>query len=178
MNEYRMQLFLLNKPVIIKGKLHKKSGLQESQKISCMTRFLFILIQNIHPVNSDKKGLFTPDERVNLLRRVVKGLDNVEVDSSHTLLADYAKSKGASCIVKGLRAMSDFEAEFQMATLNRKLNPELDTVFLTACQDYTYLSSSIVKEMARYNVKLEGFVSPLIEEDVNRKMSEQLSMKK
>ena len=129
-------------------------------------------------VNSDKKGLFTPDERVNLLRRVVKGLDNVEVDSSHTLLADYAKSKGASCIVKGLRAMSDFEAEFQMATLNRKLNPELDTVFLTACQDYTYLSSSIVKEMARYNVKLEGFVSPLIEEDVNRKMSEQLSMKK
>ena len=122
-------------------------------------------------VNSDKKGLFTPDERVNLLRRVVKGLDNVEVDSSHTLLADYAKSKGASC-------MSDFEAEFQMATLNRKLNPELDTVFLTACQDYTYLSSSIVKEMARYNVKLEGFVSPLIEEDVNRKMSEQLSMKK
>ena len=64
-------------------------------------------------VNSDKKGLFTPDERVNLLRRVVKGLDNVEIDSSHTLLADYAKSKGASCIVKGLRAMSDFEAEFQ-----------------------------------------------------------------
>ena len=115
---------------------------------------------------------------MNLLRRVVKGLDNVEIDSSHTLLADYAKSKGASCIVKGLRAMSDFEAEFQMATLNRKLNPELDTVFLTACQDYTYLSSSIVKEMARYNVKLEGFVSPLIEEDVNRKMSEQLSMKK
>ena len=129
-------------------------------------------------VNSDKKGLFTPDERVDLLRRVVKGLDNVEIDSSHTLLADYAKSKGASCIVKGLRAMSDFEAEFQMATLNRKLNPDLDTVFLTACQDYTYLSSSIVKEMARYNVKLEGFVSPLIEEDVNRKMSEQLYVKK
>ena len=135
-------------------------------------------------VNSDKKGLLITEdkpevrERVNLLRRVVKGLDNVEVDSSHTLLADYAKSKGASCIVKGLRAMSDFEAEFQMATLNRKLNPELDTVFLTACQDYTYLSSSIVKEMARYNVKLEGFVSPLIEEDVNRKISEQLSMKK
>lgn len=129
-------------------------------------------------VNSEKKGLFTPDERVDLLCRVVKGLDNVEIDSSHILLADYAKSRGASCIVKGLRAMSDFEAEFQMATLNRKLNPDLDTVFLTACQDYTYLSSSIVKEMARYNVKLEGFVSPLIEEDVNRKMSEQLNVKK
>lgn len=70
--------------------------------------------------------------------------------------------------------MSDFEEEFQMATINRKLNPKLDTVFLTACQDFTYLSSSIVKEMARYNVKLEGFVSPLIEEDVNKKMKEYL----
>lgn len=101
-------------------------------------------------------------------------LDNVEVDASGELLAEYAKKKGASCVVKGLRAMSDFEEEFQMATINRKLNPKLDTVFLTACQDFTYLSSSIVKEMARYNVKLEGFVSPLIEEDVNKKMKEYL----
>lgn len=105
---------------------------------------------------------------------MVGRLDNVEVDASGELLAEYAKKKGASCVVKGLRAMSDFEEEFQMATINRKLNPKLDTVFLTACQDFTYLSSSIVKEMARYNVKLEGFVSPLIEEDVNKKMKEYL----
>lgn len=120
--------------------------------------------------NSLKTGLFTPAERVELIRRVVTDLPNVEVDASDSLLAEYAKEKGASCIVKGLRAMSDFEEEFQMANINRKLNPRLDTVFLTASQEYTYLSSSVVKEMARYNVKREGFVSPLIEEDVARKM--------
>lgn len=125
-------------------------------------------------VNSHKTGLFRPDERVELIQRVTGHLDNVEVDVSDELLAEYAKRKGVSCIVKGLRAISDFEEEFQMATINRKLNPKLDTVFLTACQDFTYLSSSIVKEMARYNVKLEGFVSPLIEEDVNKKMKEYL----
>lgn len=128
--------------------------------------------------NSCKKGLFQPEERVALIQRVIGNLDNVEVDSSSELLAEYAKAKGASCIVKGLRAMSDFEEEFQMATINRKLNPKLDTVFLTACQDFSYLSSSIVKEMARYNVKLEGFVSPLIEEDVNQKMKEYLALEK
>ena len=110
-------------------------------------------------INSHKQGLFRPEERVELIKRVVGRLDNVEVDASGELLAEYAKKKGASCVVKGLRAMSDFEE---------------DTVFLTACQDFTYLSSSIVKEMARYNVKLEGFVSPLIEEDVNKKMKEYL----
>lgn len=125
-------------------------------------------------INAHKQGLFRPEERVELIKRVVGRLDNVEVDASGELLAEYAKKKGASCVVKGLRAMSDFEEEFQMATINRKLNPKLDTVFLTACQDFTYLSSSIVKEMARYNVKLEGFVSPLIEEDVNKKMKEYL----
>lgn len=125
-------------------------------------------------INSHKTGLFRPEERVELIKRVIGHLDNVEVDASSELLAEYAKRKGASCIVKGLRALSDFEEEFQMATINRKLNPKLDTIFLTACQDFTYLSSSIVKEMARYNVKLEGFVSPLIEEDVNQKMKEYL----
>lgn len=125
-------------------------------------------------INSHKTGLFRPEERVELIERVTGHLQNVEVDASSELLAEYAKRKGASCIVKGLRALSDFEEEFQMATINRKLNPKLDTIFLTACQDFTYLSSSIVKEMARYNVKLEGFVSPLIEEDVNKKMKEYL----
>ena len=125
--------------------------------------------------NSLKKGLFTPAERVELIQRVVTDLPNVEVDASDHLLAQYARERGASCIVKGLRAMSDFEEEFQMANINRKLNPSLDTLFLTASQEYTYLSSSVVKEMARYNVKMEGFVSHLIEEDVAKKMKEFLS---
>lgn len=128
-------------------------------------------------VNSNKKGLFEPEERVELIQRVVSDLKNVEVDCSSMLLAEYAKIKGASCVVKGLRAMSDFEEEFQMATINRKLNPNLDTVFLTADQNFTYLSSSIVKEMARYHVKLEGLVSPLIEADVNRKMEQCMRQK-
>ena len=80
-------------------------------------------------INSHKQGLFRPEERVELIKRVVGRLDNVEVDASGELLAEYAKKKGASCVVKGLRAMSDFEEEFQMATINRKLNPKLDTVF-------------------------------------------------
>ena len=129
-------------------------------------------------VNSEKCPMFSADERVALIERVTEHLPNVSAETYCGLLADYAREKGSCVIVNGLRAITDFEAEFQMATLNRKLNPDLDTVFLTACQDYTYLSSSIVKEMARYNVKLEGFVSPLIEEDVNRKMSEQLYVKK
>lgn len=128
-------------------------------------------------VNSSKKGLFTPKERVELLNRVVSDLENVEVDASDMLLAEYAKQKGASCLVKGLRSISDFEEELQMATLNRKLNPDLDSVFLLASQDLTFLSSTVVKEMARYHVPLKGFVSPLIEADINRKMAEYLDNK-
>ena len=109
-------------------------------------------------VNSDKHPMFTLDERVELIRTVTKDLDNVEVAYSDRLLADYAKERGANVIVKGLRAMSDFEKEFQMAMINRKLNPELDTMFLTAEHQFTYLSSSIVKEMGRYNVVLSDFL--------------------
>lgn len=117
-------------------------------------------------VNSDKHGLFRPEERVELIRRVTGDLPNVEVDHSDILLSDYAKERGATVVVKGLREVSDFEKEFQMALINRKLNPELDTMFLTARQNFTYLSSSVVKEMARYHVPLTGFVPKEIAEDV------------
>ena len=129
-------------------------------------------------VNGAKHPMFSPEERVELLRRVTQDIPNVEIEHSDELLADYARRKQCGVVVKGLRAVSDFEHEFQMALINHQLNPELDTMFLTSEHQFMFLSSSIVKEMARYNVKLEGFVSPLIEEDVNRKMSEQLSMKK
>ena len=109
-------------------------------------------------VNSQKNGLFTPEERVELIRRVVSQLPNVEVDASSILLAEYAKQRRARVIVKGLRAVSDFEAEVQMSVINRKLNPNVDTMFLPSHEKYTYLSSTVVKEMVRYGVELSDFL--------------------
>lgn len=121
-------------------------------------------------VNSEKKGLFTHQERVRLLEKVTADLPNVEVDASPELLADYARRRNAGCVVKGLRAMSDFEKEFQMAMINRKLNPGLETIFLSARQNYTYLSSSIAKELAMYRVPLKDFVPDEIMDEVQSKM--------
>ena len=109
-------------------------------------------------VNAGKNPMFTLEERVELIRRVTKDLPNVEVDSSSELLADYAKRRGSCVIVKGLRAGSDFENEFQMALINHKINPELDTMFLTAESQYMYLSSSTVKELGTYGVDLSDFL--------------------
>ena len=109
-------------------------------------------------VNAGKNPMFTLEERVELIRRVTKSLPNVEVDSSSELLADYAKRRGSCVIVKGLRASSDFENEFQMALINHKINPELDTMFLPAESQYMYLSSSTVKELGTYGVDLSDFL--------------------
>lgn len=110
-------------------------------------------------VNAGKRSpMFTREERVELIRRVTRDLPNVEVDCSADLLADYARSKGECVIVKGLRAGSDFENEFQMALINRKINPDLDTMFLTAEHQFTYLSSSMVKELGSYDVDLTDFL--------------------
>ena len=100
-------------------------------------------------VNSGKNPMFTQDERVELIRRVTSDIPNVEVDSSNQLLAEYAKKKGGCGIVKGLRAGSEFENEFQMAMINHKINPDLDTMFLTAEHQYMYMGSSTVKELGR-----------------------------
>ncbi len=125
-------------------------------------------------VNSEKHGLFSHQERVELLRRVTRDLDNVEVDASPMLLAEYARTRNASCVVKGLRALSDFEKEFQMAMINRKLNPGLETMFLSARQNYTYLSSSITKELASFHVPLNDFVPDEIVDEVQRRMEQEL----
>ena len=109
-------------------------------------------------VNAGKNPMFTLEERVALIRRVTSDLPNVEVDSSSELLADYARKRGSCVIVKGLRAGSDFENEFQMALINHKINPELDTMFLTAESQYMYLSSSTVKELGTYGVDLSDFL--------------------
>ena len=109
-------------------------------------------------VNGTKKPMFTRDERVDMIRQVVGDIPNVEVDSSDELLAEYAKRRGSCVIVKGLRAGSDFENEFQMALINHKINPTLDTMFLTAEHQYMYLSSSTVKELGNYDVDLSDFL--------------------
>lgn len=109
-------------------------------------------------VNGGKNPMFSLEERVEMIRRVTCGISNVEVDGSSELLAEYAKRRGSCVIVKGLRAGSDYENEFQMALINRKLNPELDTMFLTAESQYMYLSSSTVKELGSYGVDLADFL--------------------
>lgn len=123
-------------------------------------------------VNAGKNPMFTLEERVELIRRITKDLPNVEVDCSSELLANYARRKGSCVIVKGLRAGSDFENEFQMALINHKINPELDTMFLTAEHQYMYLSSSTVKELGTYHVDLSEFLPAEIIPDFQRKINE------
>ena len=120
-------------------------------------------------VNIGKTPMFTREERINLLRRVVARFPNVEVDTHDGLLAEYAARFDNAVIVKGLRAMSDFESEFQMALINKKINPSLETLFLTSSEKYTYLSSTAVKEMARYGADLSEFVPCEIIDDVVEK---------
>ena len=122
------------------------------------------------PKNSDKNPLFTREERVELIRRTVKHLSNVEVETADGLLVEYTKSKGARVVVKGLRAVSDFDWEFQMALANRKIDPAIDTFFLAASEKYTFLSSTVVKEMAKYKADLRDFVPREIIEDIVNKM--------
>ena len=127
-------------------------------------------------VNGAKHPMFTPEERVALLHRVTKDLPNVEIEHSDELLADYAKRKQCGVVVKGLRAVSDFEHEFQMALVNHQLNPELDTMFLTSEHQFMFLSSSIVKELGNYELKhgeLERFLPPEIIPDFLARMAEQ-----
>lgn len=109
-------------------------------------------------VNSSKSPMFTQQERVDMIRSVVQDIPNVEVEASDELLAEYARRKGSCVIVKGLRAGSDFENEFQMALINHKINPDLDTMFLTSEHQYMYLSSSTVKELGAYDVDLSDFL--------------------
>lgn len=123
-------------------------------------------------INAIKNPMFSLEERVGLIRRVTRDLPNVEVDGSSELLADYAKRRGSCVIVKGLRAGSDFENEFQMALINRKINPELDTMFLTADSQYMYLSSSAVKELGSYGVELSDFLPEEIIPDFQERIEQ------
>ncbi|WP_394272527.1 pantetheine-phosphate adenylyltransferase [Butyricicoccus sp.] len=121
-------------------------------------------------INGEKHSSFTMEEKVDFLQRMTHDLPNVEVESFSGLLADYVKEKNACAIVKGLRAVSDFEYEFQMALANKKLNPDVDTVFLMTGQKYLFLSSTIVRDIARHGGDITGFVPEEIREDIMKKL--------
>ena len=129
-------------------------------------------------VNSRKQGsgLFTPEERVELIRKVTCNIPNVVTEWSDELLATYARNKRSKVLVKGLRAVSDYESEIQMAMINSKLYPKLDTIFLYTSPKYAYLSSTVVKEMAHYGADLSDFVPREIIDDVNRKVQERIAL--
>ena len=112
--------------------------------------------------NGAKQPLFTVEERLGMLREAVGGEARVSIQSFDGLLAEFAKRVGASIIVRGLRAVSDFEYEFQMALMNRRLHPSLETVFLVPAVDLTYLSSSLVREVARFGGDVGGLVHPAV----------------
>ena len=119
--------------------------------------------------NSSKKPLFSPDERVDLIRRCVGDKECVEVRQFHGLLVNFAREVGASLIIRGLRAVSDFEYEFQMALMNRNLSPGLETVFMVPSVETTYISSSIIREIAQYGGDLAGLVHPAVAEALKGK---------
>ena len=122
--------------------------------------------------NSAKSPLFTPEERVTMLREITRDIPNTEVELFGGLTIDYCKRRGAQVMVRGLRAVTDFEYELQIAQTNRVIAPDIDTIFLTTNLKYSYLSSSIVKEIASYSGDITAFVDERVAEAIRKKISE------
>ena len=120
--------------------------------------------------NSGKNALFTAEERVEMIKKVTKDIPNIEIAAFNGLLVDYAEIVQANAIVRGLRAVTDFEYEIQIAQTNHRLNPNVDTVFLTTSTEYAYLSSSIVREIASYGGDISQFVPEVIIDTIYNKM--------
>ena len=120
-------------------------------------------------LNTSKKPFFSKQERMDMIRKVTGNFKNIEVDSFDGLLVDYAAKKNASTIIRGLRAVSDFEYEFQMSLTNRKLAPNITTIFLMPNEKYSYLNSSLVKELAKFKGKINCFVPDYVREKLERK---------
>ena len=136
-------------------------------RAACMFGKVIVVVMN----NSAKHPLFSVEERVEMLKKATAQYKNVEIDSYDGLLAEYAREKNANAIVKGLRAVSDFEYEFQMALTNKKLNSEVDTVFLTTRAENMYLSSSIVKQIGSMGGDISGFVPEEIKDAVIKRLT-------
>ena len=122
-------------------------------------------------VNPHKKALFTVEERVEMIKAVTKGYDCIKIDKFDGLLVDYAKKMKANVIIRGLRAIADFEYEFQMALVNRSLNRNLDMVYMMPSVEYTYLSSSVVREVAALGGDVSKFVPPYVARQLKIKMN-------
>lgn len=120
-------------------------------------------------INPAKNSLFTVEERISLIKEVVKEMPNVEVDSFNGLLVDYMLNHNGNTIIKGLRAISDFEYELQMASINRKLNENIETFFMMTNNKYSYLSSSIVKEVAKHNGDVQDLVPAVVDQALKEK---------
>jgi pantetheine-phosphate adenylyltransferase len=120
-------------------------------------------------VNQDKQALFAPDERVAMIRDVFREYTNVEAESFNGLLVEYARRRRASAIIRGIRAVSDYEYEFQMALMNRHLEPMLETVFMMPAEQYTYLSSRLTKEVFSLGGNVSGLVPPAVEARLKQK---------
>ncbi len=127
-----------------------------------------VIVAVLH--NSKKNPAFTVQERMEMIEKVTSKLPNVEVATFDGLLADFARMRSATVLVKGLRAVSDFEYEFQMALANRKLNPELETVFITTKAENMYLASSLVKEIARNGGNIDDFVPDCLREEIQKRL--------
>lgn len=123
-----------------------------------------------------KTSAFTPEERVELIKRVTADIPDIEVEAHYGLLADYAAQKNAVAIVKGLRAVSDFDTEFQQALANKKLNSDVETVFLTASGENMYLSSSVVKQICEFGGDISEFVPAEIREDIEKRLRKDLKI--
>ena len=128
-------------------------------------------------VNSQKNPCFSVEERIDMIKRITSQYENVYVDSFSGLLVDYLKEKNANIVVKGLRAVSDFEYEFQMALMNHKLSKNVETMFMVASNKYSYLSSSIVKEVARHGGNLKDLVPEILNDEICEKLKLRLNAK-
>lgn len=128
-----------------------------------------VIVAVLH--NRNKSPLFSVEERIHLLMEVTARYDNVSVDHFNGLLIDYMKTKKAKTIIKGLRAVSDFEYELQMASINKRLDDDVETLFMMTNNNYSYLSSSIVKDVAKYNGPVNDLVPPIVEEALRKKFT-------
>ncbi|MCL5745080.1 MAG: pantetheine-phosphate adenylyltransferase [Acidobacteria bacterium] len=128
-----------------------------------------LIVSILH--NDTKQPLFSVEERVEMLREVVHVYPNVEVDSFHGLLVDYAAARGASVLLRGIRAISDYEYELQMALMNRRLMPGIETLFMMSSETYSFISSRLVKEVISLGGNISGLVPPTVEERLHRRLS-------
>jgi pantetheine-phosphate adenylyltransferase len=120
--------------------------------------------------NTDKKALFSVRERMDMIKKAVKGLKGIEVSDFKGLVVDYVRKKGARVVIRGLRMISDFEYEFQMALTNRKLADDIETIFMMPSESYSYLSSKLIKEAASLGANLEEFVPGFVETAIKKKL--------